>query len=105
MALVTILIGMLMCCHLPLAYDSLGRYSINPFVSFILSYQSMIKLLHMFSHVFLHITRELLLKQYFHMSVAVQCISFDAYVGIATYGFLIAVNLYLVVSLPCMQTK
>ena len=65
----------------------------------------MIKLLHMFSHVFLHVTRELLLKQYFHMSVAAQCISFDVYMGIAMHGFLIAVNLYLVVSHLCMQTK
>ena len=59
----------------------------------------------MFSHVFLHIMRELLLKQYFHMSVAVQHISFDVYMGIAAYGFLIAINLYLMVSHPCMQTK
>ena len=59
----------------------------------------------MFSHVFLHVMGELLLKQYFHVSVAAQHISFDVYVGIAVYGFLIAVNLYLVVSHPCMQTK
>ena len=59
----------------------------------------------MFSHVFPHVTRELLLKEYFQVSVAAQRISFDAYAGIAAYGFLIAVNLYLVVSHPCMQTK
>ena len=59
----------------------------------------------MFSHVFPPVTGELLLKQYFHVSVAAQHISFDVYMGIATYGFLIAVNLYLVVSHPCMQTK
>ena len=59
----------------------------------------------MFSHVFQHVMRELLLKQFFHVSVAVQHISFDAYAGIAVYGFLIAINLYLVVSHPCMQTK
>ena len=55
----------------------------------------MIKLLHTFSHVFLHIMRELLLKQYFHAPVAAQHISFDAYAGIAVYGFLIAANLVL----------
>ena len=65
----------------------------------------MIKLLHMFSYVFLHVTRELLLKQYFHASVAAKGISFEVYMGIAMYDFLIVVNLYLVVSRPCMQTK
>ena len=59
----------------------------------------------MFSHVFPHVTREILLKQYFHMFVAVQHISFDVYVGIAMYGFLIAAYLYLVVSHLCMHTK
>ena len=59
----------------------------------------------MFSHVFLHVTREVLLKQYFHVSVAVQHISFYVYMGIAAYGLLIAINLYLVVSHLCMQTK
>ena len=49
--------------------------------------------------------REILLKQYFHVFVAAQCISFDVYVGIAAYGFLIAANLYLAVSHLCMQTK
>ena len=48
--------------------------------------------------------RELLLKQYFHVSVAAKHNSFDVHMGIAMYDFLIAVNLYLVVSHPCMQT-
>ena len=59
----------------------------------------------MFSHVFLHVMMELLLKQYFYASVAAKHISFDVYVGIATYDFLIVVNLYLVVFHLCMQTK
>ena len=55
----------------------------------------MIKLLHMFSHVFPHITRELILKYYFHVFVAAQHISFDGYARIAMYGFLIATKLVL----------
>ena len=29
--------------------------------------------------------KELLLKQYFHVAVAVQCISFDVYVGVRVH--------------------
>ena len=109
---VIIVIGMLMRCHLPSAYDSLGRFSIE---NLYLSSQSMIIALKLFSYdsrayqgsLFACDARGLpfLTCLYFHVVVAIQHISFDVYVGIATYGFLIAVNLYLVVSHPCMQTK
>ena len=84
------LMRMLMRCHLPSAYDSLGRFSIE---NLYLSYQSMIIVLKLFSYdsrayrgsLFACDARELpiLICLYFHTVVATQCITFDAYAGIA----------------------
>ena len=99
---IIIVIGMLMCCHLPLAYDSLGRFSIENFLSLISEHDNTLKSVFVW---FSNVTKELLCMWcmgphcltclYFHVVVATQHISFDVYRGIAEHGLLIATNLVL----------
>ena len=77
---------MLMHCHLPLAHDFLGSFSIENlylFHSIISEYDKTPT--HVFICLPIHNNR-VPSQMYFHASVAAQHISFDAYMGIAIHG-------------------